>query len=126
MFCAIFRVEPKWVYSVEIRCKAVIHAVLSTDEGNIMRVYWRLGIPGWRIAATLGIPIKVKVDVCHDQEAGVYFAVSDDIGLAVEAESLDGLMKEIHSALPELLTLLHAPVPSPKADIRLHDNLAMA
>ena len=91
-----------------------------------MRACWRLGFPGWRIAANLGVPIKIKVDVCHDAEAGVYFAASDDIGLAVESDSLDGLMKEIHSALPQLLVLTHAPISKPRADIRLHDNLVAA
>ncbi len=91
-----------------------------------MRAYWRLGYPGWRIAANLGMPIKIKVDVCHDEEAGVYFAVSDDIGLAVESESLDGLMKEIHSALPVLLNLAHSPISKPRADITIHDNLVAA
>lgn len=87
---------------------------------------WRLGYPGWRVAANLGVPIKVKVDVCHDKEAGVYFAVSDDVGLSVEAESLDGLVKEIHAALPELLTLMHSSVQKSRADIRLHEEYAFA
>lgn len=91
-----------------------------------MKLAWRLGLPGWRIAATLGIIIKIKVDVCHDDEANVYFATSNVIGLAVEAESLDALMKEIHLALPELVTLAHSPIPRPTADIRLHGNLAVA
>lgn len=87
---------------------------------------WRLRFPGWRIAARLGLPIKIKVDVCHDDEAQVYFAVSNDIGLAVESESLDGLMKEIHLALPQLLALVQLPITKSRTDIRLHDNLAVA
>jgi Domain of unknown function (DUF1902) len=91
-----------------------------------MRAYWRLGFPGWRVAARLGFPIQIKVDVCHDKEANVYFATSDDIGLAVESESLDVLMSEIHSALPELLSQDYPPINKPKADIRLHEFLAAA
>lgn len=91
-----------------------------------MLLAWRLGLPGWKVAASLGMAIKIKVDVFHDEEANVYFATSDVIGLAVEAESLDGLMKEIHTALPELLALAHSPISKPRADIRLHDNLAVA
>jgi hypothetical protein len=45
----------------------------------------------------------IKVHVCKDDDAGVYYATSDDIGLAVESDSLDALMLEIDSALPELL-----------------------
>ena len=64
-----------------------------------MSLYWLLGFPGWRIAANLGIPIRIKVDVYNDTEANVYYAVNKDIGLAVESESLDGLVKEIHAAM---------------------------
>ncbi len=90
-----------------------------------MRAYWRLGFPGWKVAAHLGLPIKIKIDVCRDEQANVYFATSDDIGLAVESISLDGLMTEIHSALPELLLLVHSPAKNPKADIRFPANLAV-
>ena len=48
---------------------------------------------------------EITVHVCKDDAAGVYFATSDDIGLAVESDSLGALMKEIGSALPELLRL---------------------
>jgi len=91
-----------------------------------MRAYWRLGFPGWRIAAICGIGIKIKVDVCRDEDAGVYYATSDDIGLAVESESLDGLMKEIHATIPALLLIAHTPIDKPRADIRLHGNFAAA
>jgi hypothetical protein len=89
-------------------------------------MYWRLGFPGWRIAANFGIPIQIKVDVCKDEEANVYFATSDDIGLAVESDSLDALMNEIDLALPELLELAHTPIERPRTDIRLHKLLAAA
>lgn len=89
-------------------------------------MFWRLGIPGWRIAANLGIPIKIKIDVQKDEEVGVYFATSDDIGLAVESGTLDELMKEIHSALPVLLELEHVGNAKPETDIRLNNNLALA
>jgi Domain of unknown function (DUF1902) len=92
-----------------------------------MSFSWRLGFPGWRLAAIFGVPLKVKIDVRHDAEAGVYFATSDDIGLAVEADSLDKLMDEIHSAMPVLLQMIDVTRKAkPKADIRLHDNLAIA
>jgi hypothetical protein len=98
----------------------------AIDYGEIMRAYWRLGYPGWRVAAKLGLPIKITIDVYHDDEAAVYFATSDDIGLAVEAESLDGLIKEIHSALEVLLSLAHSPISKPRTEIRIHDNLVFA
>ena len=50
---------------------------------------------------------RITVHVCKDDDAGVYFATSDDIGLAVESDGLDALMTEIELALPELLQLAH-------------------
>jgi len=89
-------------------------------------MWWRYGFPGWRIAASFGLPIRISIDVCKDDEAHVYYATSDDIGLAVESDSLDALMKEIALALPELLELAHSHIARPVTDIRLHDNLAIA
>lgn len=91
-----------------------------------MRLFWRLGFPGWQFAAMLGLPIKIKVDIRRDAEANVYFAVSNDIGLAVESESLDGLVNEIHAALPILLQAIHPSALNPRTDIRLHDNFVTA
>ena len=91
-----------------------------------MQACWRLGFPGWRIAARLGFQIKIKIGVFHDTEAGVYFATSEDIGLAVESESLDGLLKEIHAAIPVLLEVAHSSIHKPKADIRFYDDLVAA
>ena len=91
-----------------------------------MRVYWSVGFPGWRLAARFGCPLKIKVDIFRDTEAGVYFATSDGIGLAVESESLDGLVNEIHAAIPVLLEIAHSSGHEPKADIRLHDDLVAA
>ena len=48
----------------------------------------------------------IKVHVCKDNDANVYFATSDDIGLAVESDSLDALMTEIDLALSGLLQLV--------------------
>jgi hypothetical protein len=91
-----------------------------------MQAYWRLGFPGWRIAGKLGIPIMVKVIVCYDHEANVYIAYSDDIGLAVDSESLDGVIKEVDLALPYLLECAHSPKGSTSADIHIHRNLSPA
>ena len=102
--------------------------VLSTPRIANWRtlMYWRLGFPGWRLAAGIGLPIRIKVDVCKDDEANVYYATSDDIGLAVESGSLDELIKEIDLAVPELLELAHTPIERPRTDIRIHQNLAIA
>lgn len=91
-----------------------------------MKAYWNMGFPGWRIAAGCGMPIRIRIDVCRDEEAGVYFATSDDLGLAVESASLDELIEEIHAAIPVLLEAAHTPVKRPKAEILFHDGLVAA
>ncbi|MBR1476937.1 MAG: DUF1902 domain-containing protein [Lachnospiraceae bacterium] len=46
------------------------------------------------------------VNFLWDSEANVWIALSDDIiGLALESESLDKLMKRVELAVPELLEL---------------------
>lgn len=91
-----------------------------------MRIYWNIGTPGWRLASQLGCPIKVRIDVFRDEEAGVYFATCEKIGLAVEGDSLDTLVQEIHAAVPELINSCFSLPREPKTDIRLHDDLVAA
>ncbi|MDX8384938.1 MAG: DUF1902 domain-containing protein [Gallionella sp.] len=91
-----------------------------------MQISWNIGFPGWRLASKFGCPIKVKIDVFKDVEAGVYFATCNSIGLAVESESLDGILEEIHAATPVLLETSYTLLHEPKADIHLHDDLATA
>jgi predicted RNase H-like HicB family nuclease len=64
---------------------------------------------GWYFAtlfAKLGIPLLIKVEIIHDDEANVYVATSSDLkGLVIEAETLDELEKEVLELVPELLAL---------------------
>jgi hypothetical protein len=64
---------------------------------------------GWYFAtwfAKLGIPLLIKIEIIHDDEADVYIATSSDLkGLVVEAETLDELEKEVFDLVPELLAL---------------------
>lgn len=64
---------------------------------------------GWMFAtllANVGIPLLIKVDIIHDDEANVYIATSSDLkGLVVEANTLDELEKEVLELVPELLAL---------------------
>jgi predicted RNase H-like HicB family nuclease len=64
---------------------------------------------GWVFAALLakiGIPLLIKVEIIHDDEANVYIATSSDLkGLIVEANTLDELEKEVLELVPELLAL---------------------
>ncbi len=54
----------------------------------------------------LGATLTIVIEVCHDDEAGVYIATSKDIpGLVIEAESYSQLKNEVTEAIPNLLSL---------------------
>ena len=61
---------------------------------------YRVGFPGWKIAARLGLTLKVRVEVLWDDEAKVFVAQSDDFlpefGCVAEAETWDGLKTELN------------------------------
>ena len=71
---------------------------------------YRVGLPGWKIAAKCGLPIRLRVNITQDLEANVYVAQSPDLdGLIVEAHTLDELKDEALAAAGVLLELaLHA------------------
>ena len=67
---------------------------------------YRLGWPCATFFAEMSVPLLIKVEIIHDNEANVYVATSPDLkGLVVEAETLDELEKEVWDLVPELLTL---------------------
>ena len=92
-----------------------------------MTLSWRLGAPGWKFAALLGWDITIKIDVFFDEESKFYYATSDSIGLGVEGNSLDELMKEVRAAVPVLLAQ-DFPLRriQPRTETILHANLAVA
>jgi len=47
----------------------------------------------------------IDVYVSWDEDAHVYYAVSEGIGLALESESQDKLIRRVKEAVPELLEL---------------------
>ena len=65
---------------------------------------YHLGWPLAQFFASMGVPLVIKVEIIHDDDAGVYVATSRDLqGLVVEAETLDELEKEVIALAPELL-----------------------
>lgn len=65
---------------------------------------YRVGFPGWKIAARFGVPILVKIEVIHDKDAGVFVATSRDLaGLVVETSSMDALFPEVYDCVNMLL-----------------------
>ncbi len=85
-------------------------------------VMYRIGYPFWKFIARCGVPLKLRIDVLRDKEAGVFVATSNDLrGLVAEAATMDELIIEVNAVLETLLTEhLHAqPVSLPTADLRL-------
>ena len=71
---------------------------------------YRIGFPFWKQAARLGVPLKMRINVMRDQEAGVLVATSDDLpGLVCEAASIEELLVEVNAATRELLEFLLMP-----------------
>lgn len=67
---------------------------------------YRIGFPGWKLAAQMGVPLSLCVDVHFDHEAMVYWAASPDLdGLVVEGATLDELRTEVRAAAEMLLEL---------------------
>jgi Domain of unknown function (DUF1902) len=66
---------------------------------------YRVGYPGWRIAARVGLPLKLRVEVIFDEDAKVFVASSEDLkGLVVEATTIEQLRNEIENCTSELMT----------------------
>ena len=51
------------------------------------------------------IIMNICVNIIWDNEASVYVATCDSIGLALESESYDKLIQRVRDAVPELLEL---------------------
>jgi len=65
---------------------------------------YRVGFPGWKIAARLGVRLVLRVEVMHDHEAGVFIATSPDLrGLVVEERDHKALMQSIYDCTEMLL-----------------------
>lgn len=70
----------------------------------------------------MGIPLKLRINVVRDEEAGVFVATSNDLrGLVCEAATMDELIKELQSSTHELLSmqLPTEPAAKPVTDLRL-------
>jgi predicted RNase H-like HicB family nuclease len=92
---------------------------------------YRVGLPGWKFAARMGMPVRLRVNIRQDLEANVYVAESPDLsGLIVEGHTLDDIKSEALAAAGILLEMelqsrpdrkpisaqtdfiLHSPVPA--------------
>lgn len=91
-------------------------------------MHYKIGYPFWKVAAKLGVAMKIRVDVLRDDEANVYVASSDDLpGLVCEAATMDMLVDEVNASIGELLAFqLSASARQPVTDLRLSQRGACA
>ena len=84
---------------------------------------YRVGLPGWKLAAWFRVPLLVRVNVYRDNDANVYWATSPDLdGLTVEATTLDELRQEVSWAASELLSMMiHTPNPRAATELRIRE-----
>lgn len=79
---------------------------------------YRVGFPGWKLAARLGVPLLLRIDVTHDDDVGVFTATSPDLrGLVAESVSREVLFKDVYDCVDMLLEeqLKHIPKKRPLA-----------
>lgn len=86
--------------------------------------HYKVGWPGWKIAARYGVPLLVRIQVHFDEESHSYWADSLDLdGLVVAGKDLDELHKEAVAAASDLLGLI---LDSPRAraitELRIRDS----
>lgn len=73
-------------------------------------MFYRVGFPGWKIAARLGFPLCVKVSVLWDKDAKVFVAQSDDFlpefGCVAESDTWEGLQKELQAVFEDAFEVI--------------------
>ncbi|MEI7535977.1 MAG: DUF1902 domain-containing protein [Comamonadaceae bacterium] len=88
---------------------------------------YRVGLPGWKLAARWGVPLLVRVQVHFDPESKSYWAESFDLdGLVVSGQNLEELKSEANLAADELLSLvLQDTKAHATTELRIRDTLPM-
>jgi hypothetical protein len=65
---------------------------------------YRVGFPGWKVAARAGWPVRLRIDVHHDPEVNSYWTTSSDLnGLVVTGATLNEVRNEARLASESLL-----------------------
>ena len=63
----------------------------------------KVGVEAPQIVSTRRLDHFFEVEVIYDQEANVWVAVCDELGLATEGESLNAVIDRANTVIPELL-----------------------
>lgn len=92
-----------------------------------MRMHYRYGWPFGRFLAKAGVPTKIQVNVIFDDEAGVFVGTSTDVcGLVVEAATLEEVIREARSLIPDLVCEPSSLGSDTIADVRFKERLVHA
>ncbi len=87
---------------------------------------YRIGFPGWKIAARLGAPLYFRVYVHKDEESNTYWAASDDLeGLAVAGATLDDVRRAVEEVAPVLCSAILAEPARSNAQARMSYNVPL-
>ena len=71
-----------------------------------MTLMYRVGLPGWKTAAKLGVSLLLRIEIVRDEESGTFWARSPDLdGLVVSGATLDEVQSESIAAAEVLLAL---------------------
>lgn len=55
-----------------------------------------------RMNNVIAFPVTFTVEVIHDLEGGMWLALCDEIGLATESETYEGLTRRVWEIAPEI------------------------
>lgn len=82
---------------------------------------YRVGFPGWKVAAHLRVPLTFRVWVHQDVETGTYWAESDDLdGFIATGDTLPEIRKSVEEVAEAMLNSeLGVSHPRAKPDLRL-------
>ncbi len=96
--------------------------VIPNQQGKASM--YRVGFPGWKIAARFGVPVLVRVHVHFDSDSQSYWATSPDLdGLVVSGSNLDEIHREATSAAASLLTLaVNGHIAHAQTELRIRDT----
>jgi len=80
---------------------------------------------GWKLVASLGGRVRLRVNITHDPDANVYVAESPDLdGLICEASTLDELKSETLRAAEALLEAeMHGMHPNAQTDFHMRSTV---
>lgn len=81
---------------------------------------YRVGFPGWKLAARVGLPLKLQVQVHFDPESNSYWAESSALdGLVVAGATIEDVTKEVIAAAQGLFELQFEGQPRASAKAQL-------